>query len=160
MRHWAKSYYGDREEFLIKYGKQTKNVHSKPQHFVSCRINQDLSSSLFHRTEFTHPTRHDDYRLQPHADSRSAGLQISRLLRNPKAHHRVYKRPPLDPILSQLNPLNVLTSYFCKIHFNIITLTPTPGLPNDLFASGFYTKFRVHFSSPHACYVSRPSHRV
>jgi hypothetical protein len=37
---------------------------------------------------------------------------------DPKVHYRVQKSPPLDPNLSQIKP--VYTSYFFKIHFNII----------------------------------------
>jgi hypothetical protein len=37
---------------------------------------------------------------------------------------RAYKSPPIVPILSQMNPVNIFSSYFSKIHFNII-LSPT-----------------------------------
>jgi hypothetical protein len=42
---------------------------------------------------------------------------------DPKVHHYVHKSPPLNLNLSQINP--VYTSYFFKIHFNII-LPSTP----------------------------------
>jgi hypothetical protein len=28
----------------------------------------------------------------------------------------------LDPVLSQMNPIQILTAYFCEIHFSIIIL--------------------------------------
>jgi hypothetical protein len=45
-------------------------------------------------------------------------------LQNPKVHHRVHKSPPLDPILSQPNPVRPIDHYLPKVHFNVI-LPPT-----------------------------------
>jgi hypothetical protein len=43
-------------------------------------------------------------------------------VRNPKVHHRIYNSLPLFPILSQTIPLHIVTSYFIKIHFNIVLI--------------------------------------
>jgi hypothetical protein len=51
----------------------------------------------------------------PEAVGRSAGLKITLIELNLKIHYRVDKIPPLDPILSQLNPTHNLTSYFFKL---------------------------------------------
>jgi hypothetical protein len=43
-------------------------------------------------------------------------------LRNPKVHHRVHNIPPLDPILSQPNPVQHIDPYLLKVHLNVILL--------------------------------------
>ena len=50
----------------------------------------------------------------------SASQEIPHILWNQKVHYRNYKRQPTVPILSQLDPIHTLKSYFLKIHFNII----------------------------------------
>jgi hypothetical protein len=44
---------------------------------------------------------------------------------NPKVHRRVHKIPPMDPILSQLNPVRPIDPYLPKVQLNVI-LPPTP----------------------------------
>jgi hypothetical protein len=38
----------------------------------------------------------------------------------PKIRYRVHKTPTLVPILTQMTPVHTTSSYFSKIHFNII----------------------------------------
>jgi hypothetical protein len=54
------------------------------------------------------------------ADSRSTGRNITCYLLGPKIYCSFHKSQPLDPILSQINQLCILTDYPFKIHFNII----------------------------------------
>jgi hypothetical protein len=50
------------------------------------------------------------------SSSRSASEEISCLTRNPKLHYYAQRRAPLDPNLSQINPVCTLTSYLFKVH--------------------------------------------
>jgi hypothetical protein len=53
-----------------------------------------------------------------------ATQEYPNILWNPTIHYHVHNSPPLIPILSQIKPVHTTTSYFSKIHFNIIlTLT-------------------------------------
>jgi hypothetical protein len=53
------------------------------------------------------------------ATSRSATQEFPNILWNPKIHHCAHKRPPLDPVLIQVNPVHTTPSYKQK---------QTPGL--------------------------------
>jgi hypothetical protein len=54
----------------------------------------------------------------------------------PEGSLSVHKNPALDPILSQLKPIHIFTSYFLKIHINII-LPSTPTSPKYSFPLRF-----------------------
>jgi len=72
-------------------------------------------------------------------DCHSACQKNPDFLWNPKVHHRVHKRPPLHPILSQPNPVCPIDPYLPKVHFNVIYHLRL-GLPSGLLPSGLPTK--------------------
>jgi len=53
------------------------------------------------------------------ANGRSATQKIPRLLLNPKVHYHVHNSPPMDPILSNMNPVHNFQLYFPKVPSNI-----------------------------------------
>jgi hypothetical protein len=56
------------------------------------------------------------------AYSCSARQEISCLLWNLKVHYCLHKILPLDPVLSQMNPVQTIPPYFLKIHFNTLSV--------------------------------------
>jgi hypothetical protein len=91
-------------------------------------------------------------------DSHSACQKILFSLWNLKVHYRVHKSSPLDPILSQPNPVRSIDPYLPKVQLNVIFL-PTPRSSHWSLAFGRPNQKHVNtFPLPHACHMSRPPH--
>jgi len=74
---------------------------------------------------------------------------------NPKFHHRPHKSQAPGPILSQLNPVYNLISYFFSINVTI-TLPSTPRSYMWSLSFMFFDKYVLCISSlSHTCYMSR-----
>jgi hypothetical protein len=108
-------------------------------HFISL-----FNVLLAHLTNFTEQSPSWE------AYSRSAGQEISRLIRNHKVHCRVRKSPPPVPVINQIN-------LFPKIH--LIFLSNSPRFSEWSLPFRLSTRNCVRISHlPHACYMPRPSH--
>jgi hypothetical protein len=75
---------------------------------------------------------------------------------NPKFYYRVHTSPPLDPILSHMNPVRRIDPYLPKVHLNVI-LPPTPRSPQWSLLFGPPNQKPVNTSPlTHACHMSSP----
>jgi hypothetical protein len=68
-------------------------------------------------------------------DLPSVSQEIPSILWQPNVYHGADKWPPFFPILTEINPVHTLVSYFFKIHVNIISPS-TPRYFSVLFSSG------------------------
>jgi hypothetical protein len=79
------------------------------------------------------------------AASRPAGQQIANLFWVSKVRYRMFKSPPLEAVLRQLNAVHSFTSCFLDTHFNIIP-TYTPRFRRSSFVVHIQIKRRSYFN--------------
>jgi hypothetical protein len=77
----------------------------------------EATLQLFSSSEYGKPVQWSS--LSWEASSHSDG-QSSSLLWNLKVHYCFHKIPQLDPIVSQISPVHIVTPYYSQIHFNSI----------------------------------------
>ena len=70
--------------------------------------------------------------------------EIPRTSRNPKVHYSTYKRPPLDSILGQPNPVHIPTSHLLQFYPNIIH-TSMPRSPQWSPSLRFPRQDPIHY---------------
>jgi hypothetical protein len=71
-------------------------------------------------------------------------------------HYRVHNRPPLIPILRQMNPVYKLAIYFPKFHYNI-NLPSRPRSYKWSLSFRFFNQNIVCIYLSHPCYMPHPS---
>ena len=80
------------------------------------------------------------------AGIRSAVLEISCVLRNPKFYCLLTRTPPLDPVLSQVNRVAAAAANFCLICFS--ATVPSMSRSCKLFVCFFFIFYDQHFYAP------------
>jgi len=90
------------------------------------------------------------------ANRSSASPEIPQIVWNLKAHYCIHTSPPLVPMLSQMNLVHTIPSYFCNNGFNIIPqFTPKSYKWSPAFRFPHHN--HVNFSSPSCVLHNAPT---
>jgi hypothetical protein len=85
-----------------------------------CTLHQGLWNNTYLRLTSIRKSTNSMEQGPSYADSCSYGQDISCLLQNPEVHYYIQRSWSLHTIMSQLSPINTLTSHIFKIHLNLI----------------------------------------
>jgi len=107
-----------------------------------------IESQSFSCTDWTIPISMNSIEQSPswQAHSHLAKQDIC-LLWNLKVHFHVHKGLPLVPILSQMNPVHILPTYFPKTHYT------TPRCSKSCLPFGFSNKNQLPLRWPNLSYA-------
>ena len=90
-------------------------------------------------------------------DSVPASEKITHILWNPNIPDRIHNSPPLQNILSQINPVHELLFYL-RLVFNIILPSSSSSYQDARFCRLPSSKLCIHFSCPPKMNISCLSH--
>jgi hypothetical protein len=112
---------------------ENRLIYSRQVGFVEYEMNKDLHSSVF------------------------SWYRNFLLFWNSEINHHVHKIPPLDPLLSQFIAVQLLTPWFSRIFFLILSFHLILGLLTCVLSS-VCQNFGCNSCFSHVCYMFYPPH--
>jgi hypothetical protein len=105
-------------------------------------------------TSYTQAYRDEPKKPSLGKQSSSASQDIPRILWNPNAHYRIYKRPSFAPILGRIHAVHAQPSNLMKIHCNIVRPSTSTYWKWSLSFKFLPPKPRVHTRISHVPHAS------
>jgi hypothetical protein len=66
--------------------------------------------------------------MEQSASAETTTHAIPAFLWNPQIRCRLHNSPPLDPVLSHMDPIHIIIPCFFKVHFNSISSRVVAGI--------------------------------
>ena len=89
-----------------------------------------------------------------HSPCWEASEQLPHIICNVQVHCHVHIRPSLVLTLSKTNPVHTLSAHFFLRSTSIFSFYLHPGIPSNLFPSGFPSQTLYVFLLPDPCWTS------